>query len=67
MEENAPRQWHLQAPLRDEDIAQLTSGDLVYLTGPAYTARDGVYQHMLVDPVPGRIRRSSQIDQVASG
>ena len=52
MEENAPRQWHLQAPLRDEDIAQLTSGDLVYLTGPAYTARDGVYQHMLVDGNP---------------
>ena len=52
MEENAPRQWHLQAPLRDEDIAQLTAGDLVYLTGPAYTARDGVYQHMLVDGNP---------------
>ena len=52
MEENAPRQWHLQSPLRDEDIAQLTAGDLVYLTGPAYTARDGVYQHMLVDGNP---------------
>lgn len=52
MEENVPRQWHLQAPLRDEDIAQLTAGDLVYLTGPAYTARDGVYQHMLVDGNP---------------
>lgn len=49
MVNNETKQWHLKTPLSDEDISQLTAGDLVYLTGPAYTARDGVYQHMLVE------------------
>jgi L(+)-tartrate dehydratase beta subunit len=52
MESLENRQWHLKTPLSDEDIALLSAGDLVYLTGPVYTARDGVYQHMLVDGNP---------------
>jgi L(+)-tartrate dehydratase beta subunit len=53
MQESQPpapnREWHLKTPLTAEDIAQVSAGDLVYLTGPVYTARDGVYQHMLVE------------------
>ena len=43
------REWHLNCPLTGEDIDQLNVGDLVYLSGPVYTARDGVYKHMLVE------------------
>ena len=42
-------EWHLNTPLSPEDLAKLTAGDLVYLTGPVYTARDGVYKHMLLE------------------
>ncbi|MBI4233629.1 MAG: fumarate hydratase C-terminal domain-containing protein, partial [Chloroflexi bacterium] len=31
------------------EIAQVRAGDIVYLTGPIFTARDGVYKHMLVE------------------
>ena len=43
------REWHLTCPLEQGDIEKLAAGDLVYLSGPVYTARDGVYKHMLVD------------------
>jgi L(+)-tartrate dehydratase beta subunit len=40
---------HLNAPLSQDDIASLRAGDIVYLSGPVFTARDGVYKHMLVE------------------
>jgi L(+)-tartrate dehydratase beta subunit len=40
---------HVTAPLSDEVIASLNVGDVVYLSGVVYTARDGVYGHMLVN------------------
>ncbi len=40
---------HLTAPVQREDIDKLRAGDVVYLSGPVFTARDGVYKHMLVD------------------
>ena len=43
------REQHLRCPLASEDIGKLTAGDLVYLSGPVFTARDGVYKHMLVE------------------
>lgn len=43
------REWHFNTPLSDNDLARVSVGDLVYLTGPVFTARDGVYKHMLVD------------------
>ena len=49
MEKSQPTEWHLSAPIADEDIRKLNVGDIVYLSGPVFTARDGVYEHMLVD------------------
>lgn len=40
---------HLNIPLSPDDIAGLRAGDIVYLSGPVFTARDGVYKHMLVE------------------
>ncbi len=40
---------HLSVPLSEDDIASLRAGDVVYLSGPVFTARDGVYKHMLID------------------
>ncbi len=42
-----PRTYHLTVPLSDGDVRQLRAGDIVYLTGCIFTARDGVYEHML--------------------
>ena len=39
---------HVTAPLSGEVIASLNVGEVVYLSGVVYTARDGVYGHMLV-------------------
>jgi L(+)-tartrate dehydratase alpha subunit len=44
----APREFHLNIPLGDADVSQLRAGDIVYLTGTIFTARDGVYEHMLL-------------------
>lgn len=41
------REWHLTTPLKDEDVQRLRAGDMVYLTGLVFTARDGVYRYML--------------------
>ena len=43
------REWRLKTPMPADDLASLSAGDLVYLSGPVFTARDGVYQHMLVE------------------
>lgn len=37
----------LRTPLSDADVRDLRIGDVVFLTGPAFTARDGVYRYML--------------------
>ncbi|MFN3973660.1 MAG: fumarate hydratase C-terminal domain-containing protein [Dehalococcoidia bacterium] len=41
------REVHLTSPLSQEAVHSLRVGDLVYLTGPVYTARDGVYTYTL--------------------
>jgi L(+)-tartrate dehydratase beta subunit len=41
------REFDLHVPLSDADVRQLRAGDVVYLTGPIFTARDGVYEYML--------------------
>jgi L(+)-tartrate dehydratase beta subunit len=41
------RELHLTIPLSEEDARQLRAGDVVYLSGPIFTARDGVYEYML--------------------
>ena len=40
---------HLTTQLSTEELKSLRVGDIVYLTGPVFTARDGVYKHMLVE------------------
>lgn len=42
-----PRTFHLTVPVSEADVRQLRAGDVVYLTGCIFTARDGVYDHML--------------------
>lgn len=46
----------IPAPVRDEDLARLRSGDVVYLDGVIYTGREGLYKRILGDgmapPVP---------------
>ena len=37
---------YLKAPLKDEDVRSLRSGDYVYLTGTIYTARDAAHKRM---------------------
>jgi fumarate hydratase subunit beta len=39
-------EYHLQVPLKQEDINQLQSGDYVYLTGTVYSARDAAHKRM---------------------
>jgi L(+)-tartrate dehydratase alpha subunit len=41
------REWHLKIPLSEHDVRQLRAGDIVYLTGSIFTARDGVFQYMI--------------------
>ncbi len=38
---------HLQTPLKDEDILKLKSGDVVFLTGLIYTARDAAHKRLV--------------------
>jgi L(+)-tartrate dehydratase alpha subunit len=41
------RVWRLSTPLSEDDVRRLRVGDIVYLSGCIFTARDGVYQYML--------------------
>ena len=41
------REWHLNIPLSEADVRQLRAGDVVYLTGCIFTARDGVFKYMI--------------------
>ena len=39
----------LQLPAKDEDLAKLKIGDVVYLDGIVYTGREGVYKRIIAD------------------
>ena len=41
------KQVHLNLPATPDDIARLEIGQIVFLTGLVYTAREGVYQRVL--------------------
>jgi L(+)-tartrate dehydratase beta subunit len=41
------REFHLRVPLAETDVRQLRAGDVVYLSGPVFTARDGVFGYMI--------------------
>ena len=46
------KSYYLKTPLSNEDVEQLKSGDIVYLTGTIFTARDAAHKR-LVDLVNG--------------
>ena len=39
----------LKTPVRAEDLEQLELGDVVYLEGHVYTAREGVYKRVITE------------------
>ncbi|HEY3394659.1 MAG TPA: fumarate hydratase [Lacipirellulaceae bacterium] len=41
------KEWHLKIPLSEHDVRQLRAGDIVYLSGCIFTARDGVFKYMI--------------------
>lgn len=45
-------EYELETPLNDEDIAQLEAGDVVYLTGKIYTARDSAHKRIVEEGAP---------------
>ena len=42
----------LKTPVRREDLEQLELGDVVYLEGHVYTAREGVYRRVITEGLP---------------
>ena len=40
-------EYKLQTPLKDEDIEKLKIGDIVYLSGTIYTARDAAHKRLV--------------------
>ncbi|MGB9636275.1 MAG: FumA C-terminus/TtdB family hydratase beta subunit [Thermoplasmata archaeon] len=47
-------EYHLKTPLNEADVKQLRLGDIVYLTGKIYTARDEAHMHILSDIKAGK-------------
>ena len=47
LDDLAMREVHLETPVSDEAIAALELGDVVYLSGALYTAREGVYRRVV--------------------
>ena len=39
--------YHLTTPLSDETVSSLSSGDIVYLSGTIYTARDAAHKRLV--------------------
>jgi fumarate hydratase subunit beta len=39
-------EYHLRAPLSDEEVEKLVAGDVVFLSGPVFTARDKAHALM---------------------
>ena len=48
---NKPRKKHLNANPTPEALAELSIGDIVYLDGTVYTAREGIYKRVLEDGI----------------
>ncbi len=47
MEKPGLTEHYVTSPISDSDIKKLRAGDIVYISGPIFTARDGVYNHVL--------------------
>ncbi|MCP4492081.1 MAG: fumarate hydratase [Gammaproteobacteria bacterium] len=57
-------QISLDLPARDDDIAKLQPGSIVYLNGIVYTAREGVYDRVLTNgkPLPVDLANTSNVN-----
>jgi L(+)-tartrate dehydratase beta subunit len=55
---------HLTAPVADADIRRLKLGDVVYLSGPLYTAREGVYRKVVDENrgLPSAVRELTNVN-----
>ena len=42
-------EYHLNVPLRDEDVTQLNLGDMIYFSGPAWTCRSRLQKYVFDD------------------
>jgi fumarate hydratase subunit beta len=40
-------EYHLTTPLSESDVTQLNAGDIIYLTGTVFTARDEAHARIL--------------------
>ena len=40
-------EYHMTTPLSDEDVCKLEAGDIVYLNGTIYTARDAAHKRLV--------------------
>ena len=40
-------EYRLKTPLSDEDVKKLKAGDIVYLSGVIYTARDAAHKRLV--------------------
>jgi len=54
-------EYRLKTPLSDADVEQLKAGDIVYLTGTIYTARDAAHKRLVDliqkgEPLPFELR-----------
>ena len=49
-------QYKLSAPISDENVRKLQMGDIIYLSGTIYTARDEAHIHILEE-----LRRGQKI------
>jgi L(+)-tartrate dehydratase beta subunit len=58
------REVHLTTPVGEADIARLELGDVVYLSGVLYTAREGVYRKVVDEGrgVPDSVRALTNVN-----
>jgi len=55
---------HLTTPVGDADLATLELGDVVYLSGVLYTAREGVYRKVVDEgrPLPASVTAATNVN-----
>src|SRR5947208_16810501 len=55
---------HLTTPVSDAAIASLALGDVVYVSGVLYTAREGVYRNVVERgvPMPPGVREPTNVN-----
>ena len=64
LEDVKMREVHLTTPVSDAAIASLELGDVVYVSGVLYTAREGVYRNVVERgvPMPPGVRETTNVN-----